>query len=146
MEHGSSWPGPVPAEIQHGGIVIEHVQAMFDGGAVFSATEKPGSLDIVRAPAVIADLAGAHQVFEHFYQRRSPFERVIAAVQQVQVDALDLKAAQAGFAFPLDRTAIQRPGIRLLGHRIFPELGRHHDASSATSQGFTQDALAQPWP
>ena len=50
---------------------------MFNGDAVFSTCEKPGPFDIVRTPAVIADLSCTHQVFKHLHQRWSSFERVI---------------------------------------------------------------------
>jgi hypothetical protein len=127
-------------------MIIEQVQSMFDGDAVFSAGEKPGPFDIIRTPAIIADLTGTHQVFKHFHQRWSPLERVIAAVEQVQVDALEPQATQAGRACPLNGISLQGPGIRLIRHGIFSEFGRHHDAISMAAQGFTQDALTQTLP
>jgi len=107
-----------------------------------SPCEKPGPFDIVRTPAVIADLAGTHQVFEHLHQRWRSFERVIAAVQQVQVQALDPQRRRL-LRISAQRNRHPRTRILLIWHWIFSELGCHHDALSTTSQGFTQDALAQ---
>jgi hypothetical protein len=89
------------------------------------------------------DLASTHQVFKHFHQRWRAFERVITTVQQVQVDALEPQATQTSFAFALNGTGVQGPGVLLIPHWILPELGHHYDALLTTSQGFTQDTLAQ---
>jgi len=71
------------------------------------------------------------------------FERVIAAVQQEQINAIELQATEAGFAFPLNGSGIQGPWIFLIWHGVFSELGCHHNTFSTTLQGLTQDALAQ---
>ena len=86
------------AQGQHGVIALEQVQAELHGGAMLAFGEDARPLRVVGAPAVVAYLARADQVFERLAHLERLLRIVVAQVKLVEVNHVGVEAAQRCFA------------------------------------------------